>query len=136
MDSKMLPTQIIYQYASLIDAKRFSDLHLIMWDDFSLTGSYELKGLDVFTGAVEHNLSQYKNTMHFIGNVEGEWSGDTYTGNTYCTASHIFEEDGQLKKLDMGIIYNATIESRGGKAKFLNRHFNLQWQKTDHLDSQ
>jgi hypothetical protein len=46
----------------------------------------------------------------------------------------MFEENGQSKKLDMGIIYDDTIELRGEEVKFLNRHFNLQWQKTDILD--
>lgn len=134
MDIKNLSTQIIYQYASIIDSKNFSELSRIMWDEFSLTGPYELIGLETFIRAVQQNLSTYKSTMHLIGNVEGQWDGNTYTGKTYCIASHMLAENGQSKKLDMGIIYDDTIELRGEEAKFLNRHFNLQWQKTDLLD--
>ena len=134
MTKQNLATQIIYQYASMLDAKNFSDLPTIMWNDFSLTGPYELNSLEIFMGAVEQNLGAYQKTMHFIGNIEGGWNGDTYTGKTYCIASHIFEENGQSKKLDMGIIYDDTIELREGAAKFINRHFNLQWQKTDLLN--
>ena len=134
MDIKNLSTQIIYQYASIIDSKKFSELSRIMWDEFSLTGPYELIGLETFIEAVQQNLSTYKSTMHLIGNVEGQWDGNTYTGKTYCIASHMLKENGQSKKLDMGIIYDDTIELRGEEAKFLNRHFNLQWQKTDLLD--
>jgi hypothetical protein len=90
--------------------------------------------LETFIGAVQQNLSTYKSTMHLIGNAEGQWDGNTYTGKTYCIASHILEENGQSTKLDMGIIYDDTIELRGEEAKFLHRHFNLQWQKTDLLD--
>ena len=39
-----------------------------------------------------------------------------------------------MKKLDMGIIYEDTLERREGKVKFLNRNFNLQWQKTETID--
>ena len=134
MDIKNLSTQIIYQYASIIDSKKFSELSRIMWDEFSLTGPYELISLEIFIGAVQQNLSTYKSTMHLIGNVEGQWNGNNYTGKTYCIASHILEENGQSTKLDMGIIYDDTIELRGEEAKFLHRHFNLQWQKTDLLD--
>ena len=134
MDIKNLSTQIIYQYASIIDSKKFSELSRIMWDEFSLTGPYELIGLETFIDAVQQNLSTYKSTMHLIGNAEGQWDGNTYTGKTYCIASHILEENGQSTKLDMGIIYDDTIELRGEEAKFLHRHFNLQWQKTDLLD--
>jgi hypothetical protein len=40
-----------------------------------------------------------------------------------------------MKKLDMGIIYEDTLERRDGIVKFISRDFNLQWQKTDTLDS-
>ena len=134
MNIKNLSTQIIYEYASIIDSKNFAQLSNIMWDEFSLTGPYKLVGLETFIGAVQQNLSSYKSTMHLIGNVEGRWDGNTYTGKTYCIASHMLEENEQSKKLDMGIIYDDTIELRGKEVKFLNRHFNLQWQKTVILD--
>jgi hypothetical protein len=134
MSKQNIATQIIYQYASMLDAKNFSDLPTIMWNDFSLTGPYELNSLEIFMGAVEQNLGAYQKTMHFIGNIEGRWDRDIYTGKTYCIASHMFAENGQSKKLDMGIIYDDTIELREGVAKFINRHFNLQWQKTDLLN--
>ena len=35
----------------------------------------------------------------------------------------------------MGIIYNDVIEIRDETAKFLSRKLDLQWQKTDLLDS-
>ena len=134
MSKQDIATQIIYQYASMLDAKNFSDLPTIMWNDFSLTGPYELNSLEIFMGAVEQNLGAYQKTMHFIGNIERRWDRDIYTGKTYCIASHMFAENGQSKKLDMGIIYDDTIELREGVAKFINRHFNLQWQKTDLLN--
>ena len=112
MSKQDIATQIIYQYASMLDAKNFSDLPTIMWNDFSLTGPYELNSLEIFMGAVEQNLGAYQKTMHFIGNIEGRWDRDIYTGKTYCIASHMFAENGQSKKLDMGIIYDDTIELR------------------------
>ena len=48
----------------------------------------------------------------------------------------MFVEDGQSKKMDMGIIYEDTLERRGEDVKFINRSFNLQWQKTELLDPQ
>ena len=71
MSKQDIATQIIYQYASMLDAKNFSDLPTIMWNDFSLTGPYELNSLEIFMGAVEQNLGAYQKTMHFIGNIEG-----------------------------------------------------------------
>ena len=102
MSKQDIATQIIYQYASMLDAKNFSDLPTIMWNDFSLTGPYELNSLEIFMGAVEQNLGAYQKTMHFIGNIEGRWDRDIYTGKTYCIASHMFAENGQSKKARYG----------------------------------
>ena len=99
----------------------------------SLLGSkegYLPSGLTILTSMFMHG-----GWMHLIGNIDGSWDGNVYKGKTYCIASHIFEDDGQMKKLDMAIIYEDTLERRDGIVKFVNRNFNLQWQKTDLLNS-
>tara|TARA_B100000029_G_scaffold514497_1_gene617568 strand:- start:20416 stop:20895 length:480 start_codon:yes stop_codon:yes gene_type:complete len=126
--------QVIYGYADIIDSRRFDELNTIMWDDFTMTGVYDLKGIDGFMGAMDQLVSMYERTMHFIGNIEGQWEGDIYKGKTYCIASHIYKENDKYMKLDMGIIYEDTLERRDGSVKFVNRNFNLQWMKTDQLD--
>ena len=128
--------QVIYQYAEIIDSRNFDKLDSIMWSDFSMSGGYDLKGIDGFMGAMNYLAATYDSTMHFIGNIDGTWDGNIYKGKTYCIASHMFIEDGQSKKMDMGIIYEDTLERRGEDVKFLNRSFNLQWQKTELLDPQ
>lgn len=128
--------QVIYQYAEIIDSRNFDKLDSIMWPDFSMSGGYDLKGIDGFMGAMNYLAATYDSTMHFIGNIDGAWDGNIYKGKTYCIASHMFVEDGQSKKLDMGIIYEDTLERRGEDVKFVNRSFNLQWQKTELLDPQ
>ena len=128
--------QVIYQYAEIIDSRNFDKLDSIMWSDFSMSGGYDLKGIDGFMGAMNYLAATYDSTMHFIGNIDGTWDGNIYKGKTYCIASHMFVEDGQSKKMDMGIIYEDTLERRGEDVKFLNRSFNLQWQKTELLDPQ
>ena len=52
---------------------------------------------------------------------------------TIVKRASVHNED-QMKKLDMGIIYEDTLKRRDGIVKFVKRHFNLQWQKTDHID--
>ena len=127
--------KVIYQYAEIVDSRSFDQLDSIMWPDFSMTGGYDLKGIEGFMGAMDYLVATYSSTMHLIGNIDGSWDGNVYKGKTYCIASHIFEDDGQMKKLDMGIIYEDTLERRDGIVKFVNRNFNLQWQKTDTIDT-
>ena len=134
MDINEEAKKVIYQYAEIVDSRNFDQLDSIIWPDFSMTGGYDLQGIEAFMGAMDYLVVTYKKTMHLIGNINGSWDGDLYKGKTYCIASHIFEENGQMKKLDMGIIYEDTLERRDAIVKFVNRHFNLQWQKTDHID--
>ena len=57
---------IIYQYAELIDTRSFDELQTIMWEDFKMTGGYEINGLNEFLGAMQQLASTYDTTMHFI----------------------------------------------------------------------
>tara|TARA_Y100000996_G_scaffold261154_1_gene205533 strand:- start:33 stop:476 length:444 start_codon:yes stop_codon:yes gene_type:complete len=133
LSNLLVPSKLSHLYASIIDQRQFSSLGSIMWDEFSMSGYFEIDGLKNFTAAMQQ-LENYKSTMHQIMNIDGEWNKDLYTGKTYCVASHMFDEDGKPQKLDMGIIYSDVIEARDGTAKFLSRDFSLQWQKTDMLD--
>ena len=124
---------LIYQYAELIDTRSFNELETIMWEDFKMTGGYEINGLSEFLGAMQQLASTYEVTMHFIGNIDGNWSNNIYKGKTYCVASHIYSEDGTKKKLDMGIVYEDTIVKKNELMKFSERKFNLIWSKVEEI---
>ena len=104
-----------------------------MWDEFSMLGEFEIIGLENFIAAMQQ-LENYKSTMHQVMNVQGEWEENIYKGETYCIASHMFDQGDKPYKLDMGIIYSDVIEIRGEDAKFISRTFSLKWKKTDSLD--
>ena len=129
----VVPSKLSNIYAIYIDKRKFSSLITIMWDEFSMHGHYEINGLKNFIAEIKQ-LENYKSTMHQIMNVHGGWQDNTYKGETYCIASHMFDNDGRTHKLDMGIIYGDVIEVRDNKAKFISRDFKLQWQKTVELD--
>ena len=122
--------EVIYLYAEIIDSKNFSELKSIMQTNFKMTGMYEINSLEEFMFAMQELNKNFIQTMHFIGNINGEWIGDTYSGKTYCIASHIFKEGEQTKKLDMGIIYTDVIKLENNKAKFVSRDFKLIWSNT------
>ena len=124
---------LIYQYAELIDTRSFNELETIMWEDFKMTGGYEINGLSEFLGAMQQLASTYEVTMHFIGNIDGNWSNNIYKGKTYCVASHIYSENGTKKKLDMGIVYEDTIVKKNELMKFSERKFNLIWSKVEEI---
>ena len=133
MNKDLAPTKLSNLYASIIDQRKFSSLSSIMWDEFSMLGEFEIIGLENFIAAMQQ-LENYKSTMHQVMNVQGEWEENIYKGETYCIASHMFDQDDKPYKLDMGIIYSDVIEIRGEAAKFISRTFSLKWKKTDILD--
>ena len=122
--------EVIYLYAEIIDSKNFSELKSIMQTNFKMTGMYENNSLEEFMFAMQELDKNFIQTMHFIVNINGERIGDTYSGKTYCIASHIFKEGEQTKKLDMGIIYTDVIKLENNKAKFVSRDFKLIWSNT------
>ena len=133
MNKDLVPTKLSNLYASIIDQRKFSSLSSIMWDEFSMLGEFEIIGLENFIAAMQQ-LENYKSTMHQVMNVQGEWEENIYKGETYCIASHMFDQDDKPYKLDMGIIYSDVIETRGEAAKFISRTFSLKWKKTGSLD--
>ena len=133
LSNLLVPSKLSNLYASIIDQRKFSSLSTIMWDEFSMSGHFEITGLENFIAAMQQ-LENYQSTMHQIMNVQGEWRKNLYTGETYCVASHMFDQDGKPHKLDMGIVYSDVIEVREGTAKFISRNFLLKWKKTDVLD--
>jgi|TARA_B100001059_G_scaffold109725_1_gene109794 hypothetical protein len=134
LSTLLVPSKLSNLYASLIDQRKFSSLNSIMWDEFSMSGHFEITGLENFIAAMQQ-LENYQSTMHQIMNVQGEWKENLYSGETYCVASHMFDKDNKPFKLDMGIVYSDFIEVREGTAKFISRVFSLKWQKTDLLDA-
>ena len=134
LSTLLVPSKLSNLYASLIDQRKFSSLNSIMWDEFSMSGHFEITGLENFIAAMQQ-LENYQSTMHQIMNVQGEWRENLYSGETYCVASHMFDKDNKPFKLDMGIVYSDVIEVREGTAKFISRVFSLKWQKTDLLDA-
>ena len=133
MIKDLVPSKLSNLYASIIDQRKFSSLNSIMWDDFSMLGQFEINGLENFITAMQQ-LENYQSTMHQVMNIQGEREENLYKGETYCIASHMFDNDDKPYKLDMGIIYSDVIEIRDVTAKFLSRTFSLKWQKTDILD--
>jgi len=134
LSTLLVPSKLSNLYASLIDQRKFSSLNSIMWDEFSMSGHFEITGLENFIAAMQQ-LENYQSTMHQIMNVQGEWKENLYSGETYCVASHMFDKDNKPFKLDMGIVYSDVIEVREDTAKFISRVFSLKWQKTDLLDA-
>ena len=124
---------LVLKYANLIDTKNFVGLHEILWEDFTMTGAFTLKGADNFITSLDQ-LNNFESTMHRISNIQVLDSNTNHlSGSCYCIASHIGNNNEDKYILDMGIIYEDVAEERDGKLKLLERNFSMVWQEQRNL---
>lgn len=136
MNKNTLPLQLANQYVRIVDDREFDEMEDIMWPDFTQQGpGFGADSRDVFIDNLEF-LRQYSRTFHLIGSQFGEWDGDSYSGETYCIASHFYTRDEVEHKMDMGIRYQDVIEIRDGVAKYLKRDLNVVWTEDRPLGGQ
>ena len=120
---------LVLQYAHLIDTRNFVGLHEILWEDFAMTGGFELKSADNFIVSLDQ-LNNFESTMHRITNIQViDSNAKLVHGSCYCIASHIGNYGEAKYILDMGIIYKDIAEERDGKIKLLERDFSMVWQE-------
>ena len=122
---------LVIKYAHLIDTKNFVGLHEILWEDFVMTGAFELIGADNFIASLDQ-LNNFESTMHRISNIQIlhlNTNLNLIYGSCYCIASHIGKHNEENYILDMGIIYEDIAEERDGKIKLAERDFSMVWQE-------
>jgi ketosteroid isomerase-like protein len=68
-------------------------------------------------------------TLHKVHNqLIDHGGGDTATGETYCTASHVMPgKDGGWQVLDMAIRYQDRYRIEAGIWKFASRRLEVEW---------
>jgi len=120
---------IATRYAYFIDTKAFEKLNEVLWENFSMTGAFELRGAENFIASLDQ-LNQFDATLHRLSNFYiHKINNELINASCYCVASHITNEHSKSANLEMGIIYMDTLEKREGKIKILERNFSLVWQE-------
>ena len=121
---------LAYRYAQLIDNRDYDNMSEVLLDGCDVTGpSVACHSLEEFRETFKQQLSRYSSTYHLIGNVLGEWRDDKWLGETYCTASLVYSQDGVERKLDLGIRYEDTVVKDGGSYKYSKRALTVVWQQ-------
>ncbi|HUH37741.1 MAG TPA: nuclear transport factor 2 family protein [Spongiibacteraceae bacterium] len=119
--------QLACTYAQIADDREFARMAEIMSADFKMrSAAYNFDSLADYIAGLEA-LRQFSATFHLVGNQVGQWSGETYRGQTWCTAMHLYEKDGVARKLDMGIRYDDYIAMVDGRFRYTRRDLNLIW---------
>ena len=72
-------------------------------------------------------LDAYDVTTHFNGQSTVQLDGDRASGETYCLAHHVWEEDGQRTLLVLSIRYLDTFVRQEGGWRFAERQLIIDW---------
>ena len=121
--------ELALKYARNVDDKDYDAMAEIMAEDVVVgSPAFESKNLAEFKEQLKF-LDNFSATLHIIGNQIGEWTGEKYSGETYCIASHVYEKDGVQRKLEMGIRYKDDIAPMDGTYKYTRRYLDVVWQQ-------
>ncbi len=135
MDKDHAPWELAHEYARCMDDRSFDELDTIMLEEVVVAApEFECNGLAAFKEQVQL-LHNYSGTMHLVGNQRGKWDGDSYQGETYCVATHIYEQDGVGRKWEVGIRYKDDIVKTDGGFKYSRRYLDIIWSSDIALNS-
>ena len=88
-----------------------------------------LSGRDALTPVFD-DLNRYAATMHFNGQstitLDHEWG----SGESYCTAHHLYSEDGERKLMVAYLRYDDRFIKVDGAWKFAARGIYVDWAET------
>jgi hypothetical protein len=122
-----IPRLLAARYAQFVDDRCYARMREIMSPDFTQRGpGFSCSNLEEFIEGLAV-LDRFSATLHVVGQQLGEWHNAIYTGQTWCIASHIYEQDGVTHKMDMGIRYQDLIEDAGSGYRYTSRDLHVVW---------
>jgi len=127
--------QLALRYAQIVDNRDFDAMADIICDDFTQQGpQWQCSNAAEFIGMLLLLEDNYSATFHMVGNQLGQWQGEVYEGETYSIASHIYEQEGQGRKLDMAIRYQEQVVFRDGGYRYSRRDVQIVWASDQPLN--
>jgi ketosteroid isomerase-like protein len=128
--------RLMYRYARCADHKDYEGFAEVFCEDavFDYAGTL----VTPYSAIQEmmHALDKYFCTQHQVHNTLYEIDGDAAAGETYCLASHLFDDGEGIARIDMGITYVDRLRRTGQGWRIEHREFKLLWSQTSRVDGQ
>lgn len=135
LEDRLELRDLAYRYARAVDRRDWKLAEALFTRDCVLVGpGYELVGRDGILAGLRR-IDQFRATQHSVHNQLVEISGDRASGETYCTAHHLYERDGISRKLTWGIRYQDRCVREAGAWRYERRELLLDWTQDLPLDS-
>ena len=130
--------QLAYRYARAADRRDYEAFREVFTSDGRVAGvpgdafpgepTFEMVGHeDICKGM--RGLDRYDKTFHFVGNQLIDLDGDAATGETYCVAHHLYEQDGVRMNYTMFIRYQDRYRRTERGWRLAERLLNLDFDR-------
>jgi ketosteroid isomerase-like protein len=126
--------RLMYRYARCADRKDYAGFAEVFCEDAVFDYSGRLVTPCSAIQEMMHALDNYSCTQHQVHNTLYEVEGDSAEGETYCLASHLFDDAGITRKIDMAITYRDRLRRTPAGWRIANREFKLLWSQTEPVD--
>jgi hypothetical protein len=129
LEDRLALRELAYRYARAVDRRDWALAEQLFTPECVLAGpGYELVGRERILAGLRR-IERYDATQHSVHNQLVEIGGDGASGETYCTAHHLYERDGRRRKLSWGIRYQDRCERVGGVWRYQRRELVLDWSQ-------
>ena len=127
VEDRLALRELAERYARAVDRRDWALAETLFTRDCVLVGpGYELVGRDAILAGLRR-IDQFRATQHSVHNQLVEVDGERASGETYCTAHHVYERDGRPRMLDWGIRYQDRCVREGGAWRYARRELLLDW---------
>ena len=129
LEDRLALRELADRYARAVDRRDWALAASLFSEDCVLQGpGYQLVGRAKILAGLRL-IDRYSATQHSVHNQLVEVDGDRATGETYCTAHHVYERDGRQRMLDWGIRYQDHCEREAGAWRYARRDLVLDWSQ-------
>jgi hypothetical protein len=130
-DDRLAIHELTLRYAQAIDSRNYTQLREIFLPEATITGpGFDYPDLAIFEAGLTQNMGHFSATMHALHNQLIEFQSDqTAEVESYFVANHLYERDGEPRKLDWGICYRDHCVQKGGRWWLIQRELELRWQQ-------
>jgi len=129
VEDRLALRELAERYARAVDRRAWALAETLFTAECVLVGpGYELAGRGQILAGLRR-IDQFRATQHCVHNQLVEVSGERASGETYCTAHHLYERDGRARMLDWGIRYQDQCLREAGAWRYVRRELLLDWSQ-------
>jgi hypothetical protein len=124
---------VLLRYARGVDRRDIALVASCFTADAEYEGALARGRINDALAALPARIARYESTMHFIGNHCIELGGDTASSETYATAFHRLNADGERRLLTVAIRYVDQFVRASDGWLIGRRMVHREWERTELL---